>query len=62
MNLDTLNISIPVSAVQGYFGKRIATYTTQIPTLQVKKVLGHDPRSRNWKMLPETTREIYQRI
>ena len=62
MNLDTLNITIPVPAVQGYFGKRIATYTTQIPPLQIKKVLGHDPRSKNWKMLPESTREIYQRI
>jgi DGQHR domain-containing protein len=48
--------------VQGYFGKRIATYTTQIQPLQIKKVLGHDPRSKNWKTLPESTREIYQRI
>ena len=62
MNLDTLNISIPVPAVQGFFGKRIATYTTQIPPLQVRKVLGHDPRAKNWKLLPESTREIYQRI
>jgi hypothetical protein len=62
MNLDTLNISIPVSAVQGYFGKRIATYAPKIQPLQVRKVLGHDPRSKNWKLLPEATREIYQRI
>lgn len=57
-----LNISIPVPAVQGYFGKRIATYTTQIQPLQIKKVLGHDPRPNNWRTQLESTREIYKRI
>jgi hypothetical protein len=52
VELDTLSISIPVPAVQGYFGKRIATYTTQIQPLQIKRILGHDPRSKNWKLLP----------
>jgi len=61
-NLDTLSITLPVPAVQGYFGKRIATYSTQIRALEIKRILGHDPRSRNWKLLPQSTREIYEKI
>lgn len=62
MNLNTPSITIPIGAVQGFFGKRIATYTTQIRPLEIKRVLGHDPRSKNWKMLPKSTQEIYERI
>ena len=61
-NLDTLSITVPVPAVQGYFGKRIATYSTQIRALEIKRIVGHDPRSRNWKLLPQSTREIYEKI
>ena len=62
MSLDTLSITIPVPAIQGFFGKRLATYTTQIPALQIKRILGHDPRSKNWKLLAPSTRDIYERI
>jgi DGQHR domain-containing protein len=62
MSIDTLSITIPVPAIQGFFGRRIATYSTQIPALQIRRILGHDPRSKNWKLLPPTAREIYQRI
>lgn len=48
--------------VQGAFGKRLATYTTQIRPSQIRRILGHDPRSKNWKNLPEETRLIYQQI
>jgi DGQHR domain-containing protein len=58
----TLNITTPVPSIQGHFGRRLVTYTTQIPALQIKKILGHDPRSKNWKLLPEETRKIYQQI
>lgn len=58
----TLNITTPVPSIQGHFGRRLVTYTTQIPALQIKKILGHDPRSKNWKQLPEDTRKIYEQI
>jgi DGQHR domain-containing protein len=58
----TLNITTPVPSIQGRFGSRLVTYTTQIPALQIKKILGHDPRSRNWKFIPEETRKIYETI
>jgi DGQHR domain-containing protein len=60
--INTLNISIPVPCVQGKFGKLLATYSTQIPATRIKTVLGHDPRSTNWKNLSASTREIYQQI
>lgn len=62
MTIETLNISIPVPCVQGRFGTRLATYSTQISPLQIKKILGHDPRSRFWKTLSPDVREIYQQV
>lgn len=62
MTVETLNISIPVPCVQGRFGERLATYSTQISPLQIKKILGHDPRSRLWKSLPSDIRAIYERV
>ncbi len=62
MTFETLNISIPVPCVQGRFGKRLATYSTQISPLQIKKILGHDPRSRFWKTLAPDIRQIYEQV
>lgn len=61
-HLETLNIAIPVPCVQGQFGNRLVTYSTQISPLQIRKVLGHDPRAANWKILPEQIREVYESI
>ena len=58
-----LNITIPVPCVQGAFGKRLVTYTTQIRPSQIKQILGHDPRSKHWKAISDdATRKIYQQI
>jgi DGQHR domain-containing protein len=62
MNLSTISLNTPVPVVQGRFGDRIATYTTQLNPLDVRKILGHDPRSKYWKILPERTRNIYQQV
>lgn len=61
-HLDTLSLTDDVPAVQGFFGRRLATYTSQITPIQIKKILGHDPRSKNWKNLDESTRHIYEQI
>lgn len=61
-DIDTLNITIPVPCVQGQFGKRLVTYSTQISPLQIRKILGHDPRSSHWKLLPEPVQHIYEQI
>jgi len=62
MSPTILDITIPVPCIQGAFGKRLTTYTTQIRPSHLKQILGHDPRSKNWKFLDEETREIYQKI
>ncbi|HEY0112867.1 MAG TPA: DNA sulfur modification protein DndB [Allosphingosinicella sp.] len=51
-----------IPAVQGQFGPRLATYTTQLPATAIETVLGHDPRSRYWKRLPDDIEYIYQHL
>jgi DGQHR domain-containing protein len=62
MSPTILDITIPVPCIQGAFGKRLTTYTTQIRPSHLRQILGHDPRSKNWKFLDEDTRKIYQQI
>lgn len=57
-----LNITVPVPCIQGAFGQRLVTYTSQVQPSQLRQILGHDPRPKNWKNLEEKTREIYQQI
>src|SRR5262249_31412598 len=60
MVIDTLNLKVPVPCVQGFFGPRLVAYSTQIPPKQLVNLLGHDPRSKNWKRLPDEQRQIYE--
>jgi DGQHR domain-containing protein len=62
MTIKTLDLNIQVPCIQGFFGSRLATYTTQIKPLQLKRLLGHDPRSKYWKMLPADIRELYEQV
>src|SRR5215470_11948849 len=67
--LDTLHsspsasnsIPIYVPAIKGRFGP-LMTFNTQIRPSQVVRILGHDPRSDNWKNLPPELAEIYSSI
>jgi DGQHR domain-containing protein len=51
-----------IPAIQGQFGPRVVTYTTQLPVRGIETVLGHDPRSGNWKRLPEDLGYIYSHL
>ncbi len=51
-----------IPAVQGRFGVRLATYTTQLPAGSVETILGHDPRSKHWRKLPDDISEIYSNL
>lgn len=53
-------IKAPVPCVQGFYGSRLYTYSTQIPAQQIAGLLGHDPRSQNWKRLPKELGDIYK--
>jgi hypothetical protein len=60
MVIDILNLKTPVPCVQGFFGDRLVAYTTQVSPTQIMNLLGHDPRSKNWKRLPDELRQIYE--
>ncbi len=51
-----------IPAVQGQFGVRLVTYTTQLPAGAIETILGHDPRSRHWRQLSDDVRDIYEKL
>jgi hypothetical protein len=51
-----------IPAIQGQFGPRIVTYTTQLPIGSIETILGHDPRSGNWKRLSDELSYIYNHL
>ncbi len=54
------SLSIPIPAVRGFFGHDLETFQTQIRPDQIVQILGHDPRSLNWKNLPSELRLMYE--
>ena len=48
--------------MQGFVGTRLITYSTQLPPTAIEWLLGHDPRSRNWRKLPDDIEAIYNKI
>lgn len=51
-----------IPAIQGQFGPRVVTYTTQMPVSAIETILGHDPRSVNWHRLPDDLAYIYNHL
>jgi DGQHR domain-containing protein len=51
-----------IPAIQGQFGPRLVTYTTQLPAGAIETILGHDPRYKQWKQLPDDLNYIYQHL
>jgi len=51
-----------IPAIQGQFGPRVVTYTTQMPVGAIETILGHDPRSANWRRLPDDLAYIYNHL
>lgn len=60
--LSTTQLTIRIAAVQGGYGKRLATYSTQVSPRSLEAFLGHDPRSRLWKKLDSELEEIYKQL
>lgn len=60
MAINTLDLKTPVPCIQGKFTEGIVTYVTQVPPNQLINLLGHDPRSKNWKKLPDELKNIYE--
>lgn len=49
---------LPIPCIQGHFGTRLLTFTTQATPKQVVALLGHDPRSTKRKQLQQTNPEL----
>lgn len=60
--IDHVKPTARIPAVQGQFGPRLVTYTTQLPPGSIETILGHDPRSKHWKRLPDDIGGIYQHL
>jgi DGQHR domain-containing protein len=60
MPIDLVYLKAPIPCIQGFYGERLLTYTTQVRPDQVINLLGHDPRSQNWKKLPKDIGDIYK--
>src|SRR5579871_4123266 len=57
-----VNPMVTIPAIQGQFGPRVVTYSTQLPIMSIETILGHDPRSSNWKKLPDDLAYIYTHL
>lgn len=60
--LNTTQLTVRVAAVQGAYGQRLATYSTQVDPRSLEAFLGHDPRSRFWKKLDPELMNIYSQL
>lgn len=60
--IESVKTTAPLPAVQGQFGPRLATYTTQLPAAAIETILGHDPRSKLWKKLPDDLEYLYNHL
>lgn len=53
---------LPIPAIRGTYGDRLATYVTQISPDRITAVLGHDPRASKWKHMREELRNLYKMV
>ncbi len=60
--IEHVNPMARIPAIQGQFGPRVVTYTTQMPISAIETILGHDPRHVNWKRLPDDLAYIYNHL
>jgi hypothetical protein len=60
--ISTTQLTIRIPAIQGAYGNRLATYSTQISPRDLEAFLGHDPRSRYWKKLDPELEAIYSQL
>src|SRR5260370_22356175 len=60
MGIESLSLKVPVPCTVGSFGDKLYTFQTQVRPGEIINLLGHDPRSKNWKYLPPALREVYE--
>lgn len=63
MTFRTTEATVPIPAIQGGYGPRLFTYTTQVTPKALEAILGHDPRSKYWRKLePPELKSIYEQL
>lgn len=60
--MESIKPTARISAIQGQFGPRLATYSTQLPPGSIETILAHDPRSKGWKKLPDELAYVYSHL
>lgn len=53
------SIKLPILCLRGGSGPNLQFFQTVCPPSQLISLLGHDPRSNNWKTLPAHLRDAY---
>lgn len=56
-----MDLETPVPCIRGHFGEQLNTFQTMLSTSSVETILGHDPRSAEWRKLAVTNPDL-QRI
>jgi len=51
---------LPVPCIMNRAGDHLMAYSTFCRPSEITTLLGHDPRSKNWKALPAPLRDLYQ--
>lgn len=54
------SIKLPIPCMRGGSGPHLQYFQTVCPPSQLMSLLGHDPRSSNWKFLPTHLRKVYE--
>jgi len=54
------SIKLPIPCIRGGSGPHLQSFQTVCPPSQLISLLGHDPRSSNWKSLPAPLRDAYE--
>lgn len=54
------SIKVPVPCIRGRSGPHLQSFQTSCPPSQLIALLGHDPRSSQWKNLPGPLRDAYE--
>ena len=54
------SIKVPITCIKGRSGPHLQSFQVLCPPSQLIALLGHDPRSSNWKTLPAPLRDAYE--
>ena len=54
-----LSLSTPIPCIRGQYGSKLYVFQTTVQPKEIKNLLGHDPRSKNWSSLEQDIKNLY---